>query len=62
MEGNATRFEEALAAAESVIQGEQEAQRTEILGHINNAIAAVERVHQVVSVCVVCVCVCVCVY
>jgi glycerate kinase len=52
MEGNATRFEEALAAAESAIRGEQEAQRSEILGHINNAIAAVERVHQVVCVCV----------
>jgi hypothetical protein len=45
IEGNASRFEAALAAAESAIRSEQEAQKSEILAHINSAIAAVEQVH-----------------
>jgi hypothetical protein len=46
MEGNATRFEQALAVAEDTIRGEQEAQKSEILAHINAAIAQVEQVHK----------------
>jgi hypothetical protein len=46
MEGNASRFEQALAVAEDTIRGEQEAQKSEILAHINAAIAQVEQVHK----------------
>jgi len=46
VEGNATRFENALALAENTIRGEQEAQKSEILAHINAAIAEVEEVHK----------------
>ena len=46
MEGNASRFEQALATAEATIRSEQEAQKAEILAHINTAIAQVEEVHK----------------
>jgi len=46
MEGNASRFEQALAAAEATIRNEQEAQKAAILSHINTAIAQVEEVHK----------------
>jgi len=45
MEGNASRFEQGLALAETTMRTEQETQKAEILTHINSAIAAVEQVH-----------------
>ena len=46
VEGNASQFERALRAAEEQIRSEQQAQKADILAHINKAIEDVAAVHE----------------